>query len=203
MTKLHIVSILDRSGSMGGTETEVIGAYNAFIKEQAKIASDNSIKATATLVLFDDKYEEVYIKTPIEEAPELTNKVYFIRGMTALFDAVGKTIKSLEGKKKVIFFIETDGGENASKEYTKSSLQALVKQKTEDGWDFNFVGADLDAATVQTMGGVMGIAAGKTMAFGKSAEGYRDRNMSFSASTIAYVVGDTEASVVGDTDVST
>lgn len=192
MSKLHIVSILDRSGSMGGTETEVIGAYNAFIKEQSKITSDNGIKATATLILFDNEYEEVYLKTPIDETPELTKEVYFTRGMTALFDAIGKTIVSLEGKKKVIFFIETDGGENASREFSKDKLEALINKKKADGWDFNFVGADLSAATVASMAGAMGIDASKTMVFGKSAEGYSARNMSFSDATVAYVVGDTE-----------
>jgi len=192
MSKLHIVSILDRSGSMGGTEAEVIGAYNAFIKEQAKIAADNSVKATASLVIFDNQYEEVYLKTPIEEVPELTKEVYFTRGMTALFDAIGKAIKSMEGKKKVIFFIETDGHENASVEFNKTQLQALVKQKTEDGWDFNFVGADLDAASVGAMAGGMGIDANKTMAFGKTAMGYSQRNMSFAASTMNYIKEDSE-----------
>lgn len=183
---LHVVSILDRSGSMFGTENEVIGAYNAFIDDQKKIAKEKDIKIKTTLVLFDNQYEEVYSKVPVELTPELTNEVYFTRGMTAYFDAVGKTIASFEGKKKVIFFIETDGQENSSSEYTASSIKALVEKKKADGWDFNFVGADLSATQVQNMAGVLGIDSSKTVAFSKSAEGYTARNAMFSASTVAY-----------------
>lgn len=185
MSKLHIVSILDRSGSMGGTENEVIGAYNAFVKEQSKITKENNVEATMTLILFDNEYEEVYYKSPIDLVPELTSAVYYTRGMTALNDAIGKTITKFDGKKKVIFFIETDGQENASREYTAQNVKALVEKKKADGWDFNFVGADLNAQTTQLMGASLGIA--KTMAFDKSAIGYSSRNMSFADATVAYV----------------
>lgn len=184
MAKLHIVSILDRSGSMRGTEVEVIGAYNSFVKDQLKITEENGIEATMSLFLFDDKYEETYFKCPINTVPELTSEVYFTRGMTALYDAIGKTITKFEGKKKVIFFIETDGFENASKEFNATTLKSLVEKKKSEGWDFNFVGADLDSVTVANVGSMMGI--DKTMAFSKSADGYNTRNVNFSASTIAY-----------------
>lgn len=184
---LHIVSILDRSGSMTGTENEVIGAYNAFIEDQKKIAKEKDIKIKTTLVLFDNQYEEVYSKVPVEQTPELTNEVYFTRGMTAYFDAIGKTIAAFEGKKKVIFFIETDGQENASREYTASGVKDLVEKKKADGWDFNFVGADLSATQVQNMATMLGIDTSKTVAFNKSHDGYATRNAMFSASTVAYV----------------
>ena len=184
---LHIVSILDRSGSMQGSSTEVIGAYNAFIVDQKKIAQENNIKSKVTLILFDNEYEEVYVKHDIDNVPILDDKTYFPRGMTALYDAIGKTIAKFEGKKKVIFFIETDGFENASQEHTAASLKALVEKKKADGWDFNFVGADLDAATTATMASSFGIASSKTMSFDKSQTGYAARNLAFANATQSYV----------------
>lgn len=187
MEKLHIVSILDRSGSMGGTEKEVIGAYNAFVEEQKKLAEKNDIKADMTLVLFDNQYEQVYTKLRIDQVPTLDEKTYFVRGMTALYDAIGKTIAEFEGSKKVIFFIETDGYENSSKEFSQSTLRSIVEKKKAEGWDFNFVGADLDKATVQSMGSAFGIDASKTVAFDKSHLGYATRNAAFASATMAYV----------------
>ena len=190
MKTLHIASILDRSGSMGGTEAEVIGAYNEFIREQRKLAENKGYKVKATLVLFDNQYEMVYEDTNIKNVPKLDSNVYYTRGMTALYDAVGKTIATLDGKKKVMFFIETDGAENCSTEFTQSSIKALVEKKTTDGWDFNFVGADLSKAQTQQMGASMGLAANKTMNFDKSVMGYNTRNAAFAAATTAYVDGD-------------
>lgn len=187
---LHVVSILDRSGSMTGTENEVIGAYNAFIDEQKKIAKEKNIKIKTTLILFDNQYEQVYSKVPVDLTPQLTNEVYYTRGMTAYFDAIGKTIAAFEGKKKVIFFIETDGMENASREHTAYSVKALVEKKKADGWDFNFVGADLSATQVQNMATTLGIDSSKTMSFSKTHDGYAARNTSFAMATMAYVDGD-------------
>lgn len=184
---IHVVSILDRSGSMMGSQQEVIGAYNAFIEDQKKIASDKGVKIKTSLYLFDDRYEEVYAKVPVAQTPELNEETYTIRGMTALYDAVGKTINKFQDKKNVIMFIETDGYENSSQEFDQDSLQALVKEKTKGGWDFNFVGADLSKATTTQLGTRMGIDASKTMHFAKSAEGYATRNATFTASTMAYV----------------
>ena len=186
MSKLHIVSILDRSGSMGGTEKEVIGAYNAFVKEQIAITEKAGVEATMTLVLFDHIYERPYFKVPAHSVQELTSKEYFVRGMTALYDAIGKTIVDFEGKKKVIFFIETDGWENASVEFKGSKLKELIEKKTAEGWDFNFVGAALSFQDTAAMGGAMGIDASKTMSFDKSAVGYNARNTAFANATMLY-----------------
>lgn len=185
MSKLHLVSILDRSGSMGGTESEVIGAYNAFIKEQLVLLGDKNVESTATLVLFDNKVEEVYFQTPLHEVPELTSDVYFVRGMTALYDAIGTTIAKFEGEENVIFFIETDGAENSSHEYSGISLKAVVEAKKAAGWEFIFAGADLSYDVVQQMQGALGASA--SVAFSKTAQGYADRSMLFSASTVNYV----------------
>jgi hypothetical protein len=172
---------------MGGSEKEVIGAYNAFVAEQKAIVEKNAIKAKMSLILFDNQYDEVYTKLDITQVPVLDEKTYFVRGMTALFDAVGKTIAKFEGKKKVIFFIETDGQENSSREYTQSALKTLVEKKKADGWDFNFVGADLDSATAQSIGNSFGVSASKIDAFSKTTLGYQTRNASFAAATAAYV----------------
>jgi hypothetical protein len=184
---LHVVSILDRSGSMTGTENEVIGAYNDFVEKQKKIAKENNIKTKKTLVLFDNNYEEVYKKVDIESVPTLDDSVYYVRGMTALCDAIGKTIANFEGKKKVIFFIETDGAENASREYNLSSLKTLIEKKKADGWDFNFVGADLDSVTTTAMASSFSIDVSKAQAFAKNAGGYAARNNSWAAATTAYI----------------
>ena len=186
MTKTtHIISILDRSGSMAGSEAEVIGAYNAFIKEQQKLAKKENVTLKATLVLFDHLVETVYEKTPVEDVKELNNDTYNVRGTTALYDAVGQTINAFKDKKRVIFFIETDGWENSSKDYSSNSIKALVKQKTDSGWDFNFVGADLDSATSHSLGSSMGIS--KSSAFNKDATGYATRNVNFTLATSAYI----------------
>lgn len=193
MSTLHVVSILDRSGSMGGTEKEVIGAYNAFIAEQKNIANEKNIKSKVSLVLFDNQYEEVYSKIDVNDTPLLDDKTYYVRGMTALMDAIGKTIAKFEGKKKVIFFIETDGHENASREYNQSNLKALIEKKKKDGWDFNFVGADLDSMTTASMATSFGIDASKTMSFNKSYDGYATRNTAFASATMAYVDKDSKS----------
>jgi uncharacterized protein YegL len=184
---IHVVSILDRSGSMAGSQVEVVGAYNAFIETQRTISKEKGVAIKTTLVLFDDKYEEVYSKVPVDQTPELNKDVYYTRGMTALHDAIGKTISKFDNKKNVIFFIETDGFENASKEYTGTSVRALVEKKKTDGWDFNFVGADLDHATTNKMSNALGIDSSKTMAFSKSAAGYATRNVSFASATTSYI----------------
>lgn len=184
---VHVVSILDRSGSMGGSEKEVIGAYNAFIEKQREIAQTTNTKIKASLILFDDQYETVYTKTPVDQVQELNSTTYFVRGMTALLDAIGKSIQAFEGKEKVMFFIETDGHENASREFNHSTVKKLIDEKTKAGWDFNFVGADLSKADTASMASTIGISSGKTMAFAKSADGYSTRNMAFASAMNTYV----------------
>ena len=185
MSKFQIVSILDRSGSMAGTEVEVVGAYNALIKEQKELVAVNGVEAEVTLVLFDHDYELVYSSKPINDVPELTLDTYFARGMTALYDAIGKTILLFGGEEKVIFFIETDGIENASQEFTSQSLSELIEKKKKDGWDFNFVGADLTVAYTHMVGTSLSI--DKTFAFDKSALGYATRNVALNLATEAYI----------------
>ena len=118
---MNIVFLLDRSGSMSGSESDTIGGYNSFLNEQRK----KNINTKITTVLFDDKYELLHNQKSINEVKNLTEKDYYVRGCTALLDAIGITIKNIEkntDNEKVLFVITTDGLENASHEYTKEQV---------------------------------------------------------------------------------
>jgi len=144
---VEIVAILDRSGSMSSLIEETITGYNAFIKEQKEVGP-----AKVTLAIFDDRYDVLYGRIDINEVPKLTKVDFYARGMTALRDAVGKTIQTVHGGRrngetpdKTLVFIVTDGYENASTEYTHDDIRKLVKKRTKKGWEFFFMGADIDA----------------------------------------------------------
>ena len=142
-TKIYI--ILDRSGSMDICKNDTIGGFNSFIKTQKNITEDN---ANISLYQFDNHYDVVYENKNIQDVPLLTNKTFIPRGGTALLDAIGKTINNIGSKKdneSIIVVILTDGEENSSKEYTKSHINDLIKNKRELGWEFVFIGANQDA----------------------------------------------------------
>lgn len=152
MSLTEIIFILDRSGSMKGLEEDTIGGFNGFIEGQSKLAG----KTLVTTVLFDDKYEVLWTGIDAQEV-KLTKKEYFVRGMTALLDAVGKTILDVghrlsetpqsQKPAKVIFVITTDGKENASREFTYPMVKKLIEDhRQEHNWDFIFLGANIDAA---------------------------------------------------------
>ena len=134
-----VVFILDRSGYMQGTEKDTIGGYNGYIKDF------KNKNAKITTVLFDDRYEMITKRQDVKEVPELTEKQYFVRGCTALLDAVGKTIKYMEEEKakKVIFIITTDGYENASHKFNKEQIKEMIQGHKE--WEFMYIGADIDS----------------------------------------------------------
>ena len=121
--EMDIVFLLDRSGSMGGIETDTIGGYNSYINEQKK----NNAKVTT--ILFDDKYEMLTKREDIKNIKKLTNKEYYVRGCTALLDAIGNTINFMDKEKanKVMFVITTDGMENASKEFTRAKIKEMIQ----------------------------------------------------------------------------
>ncbi len=155
----ELVFILDRSGSMTGLEGDTIGGFNSMLKKQKAQEGE----ANVTTVLFDNQYELLHDRIDIRAVAELTDDQYFTRGSTALLDAVGLTIQKLKNVLKntseeyraenVIFVITTDGEENASKEYNYRQISKLIKEQTKAGWEFLFLGANIDAAeTAQSMG---------------------------------------------------
>ena len=124
---------------MSGMESDTIGGYNGYLKNMKKR------NAKVTTVLFDDKYEMITKRENINNVKELTKKVYYTRGSTALLDAIGKTIKFMdnENPKKVMFIITTDGLENSSIEYNKIQIKELIEGHK--NWEFIFLGADIDS----------------------------------------------------------
>ena len=136
---MDIVFLLDRSGSMGGMESDTIGGYNSYLNEQR----GKNVKVTT--ILFDDQYEILHERKNIKEVHDLTKKEYYVRGCTALLDAIGKTISLMdkEGAKKTIFIITTDGLENASREYNKEQIKSLIEKHKD--WEFMYIGADIDS----------------------------------------------------------
>lgn len=150
----ELIFILDRSGSMGGLESDTIGGYNAMLKKQM----DAEGSAYITTVLFDDEYELLHDRINLKGVKPITEKEYFVRGTTALLDAVGKSIQKIvnvqrntsddEKAEKVLFVITTDGLENASREYSYTKVRAMIeKQKSRYGWEFIFLGANIDAVS--------------------------------------------------------
>ena len=149
----ELVFILDRSGSMAGLETDTIGGFNAMIEKQKKEAGE----ALVTTVLFDNESVTVHDRIPLQEVPPLTETEYFTRGCTALLDAVGGTIRHIANihryirredvPERTLFVITTDGYENASRYYDYDKVRRLIEhEKTKYGWEFLFLGANIDAA---------------------------------------------------------
>lgn len=150
----ELVFVLDRSGSMEGLAADTIGGYNTMIDKQKKEKGD----ALVTTVLFDDKYKMLYNGIDLQKVEPLTEKQYYARGMTALYDAVGRTISCIDEKYsmlpdslipgKILFVIMTDGMENASEKYEADTIKSMIKQHKEKGWEFVFIGANIDAVEV-------------------------------------------------------
>ncbi|RFU61775.1 vWA domain-containing protein [Peribacillus glennii] len=148
----EIIFLLDRSGSMAGLESDTIGGFNALLEKQCKREGETIL----TAVLFDDKYEILWNGIDANNA-RLTDKEYYVRGCTALLDAVGKTILDVghrlsemseeQRPGKVIFVITTDGMENASREFNYDTVKELINHQQEKySWEFIFIGANIDAA---------------------------------------------------------
>lgn len=156
----ELVFILDRSGSMSGLESDTIGGYNSMLAKQRDGAGEVKI----TTVLFDDQYELLHDRADISTVPFITTKDYYVRGMTALLDAVGKTIhRMVQAQQKdglerasdnVMFVIITDGQENSSREFKHKQVKQLIEhQKALHGWEFIFLGANIDAVeTAEQLG---------------------------------------------------
>lgn len=175
---VHIVCILDRSGSMSSLQTEVINSFNTFLKEQQAEKG----KAFLTLVLFDDRYDIIHDRVNIKDVPKLDSQTYFARGMTGLYDAIGKTVNSIIDK-DVMVLIQTDGYENSSQEYNQKAIKELITKKENLGWDFIFLGANIDT---MAEGSKMGLAASKSVSFQANSAGVEMAYMTMDMSTKAY-----------------
>ena len=147
----EIVFILDRSGSMSGLEADTIGGYNSLIAKQKKEEGE----AYISTVLFDDTCEVLHDRVPLDRILPMTDKEYYVRGCTALLDAVGGAIHHIgnvhkyareeDRPEKTLFIITTDGMENASRKYTYEKVKHMVeRQKEKYGWEFLFLGANID-----------------------------------------------------------
>lgn len=148
----ELVFILDRSGSMSGLESDTIGGFNSVLAKQKSEVGEANI----TTVLFDDKYELLHDRYNLNKVSMITEKEYFVRGTTALLDAIGKTIHKMgkaqkyaaddDRAEKVMFVIITDGMENASFKYSYDQIKNMIdRQKEKYGWEFIFLGANIDA----------------------------------------------------------
>ena len=159
-----IVFLLDRSGSMYGSEEDTIGGFNSYI-EKMKVHD-----AKVTTVLFDDRYQVLHDGINIKDIKPLTRNEYFTGGCTALLDAIGKTITRIDnnGCGKVIFIITTDGLENASTEYSKATIKKMIKNHK--NYEFIYIGAGIDSFAE---GGSIGISKSNIANFSKSSKGIK------------------------------
>ena len=157
----EVVFILDRSGSMGGLESDTIGGFNSMLKKQ----QEEEGEAIFSTVLFDDQVEILHDRIKIGDVRPITNKEYNVRGCTALLDALGGTIRHIkdvqkaldkeERPEKTLIIVTTDGLENASKKFTFDKVRKLVeKQREKHGWEFLFLGANMDAIQVAGQFGI-------------------------------------------------
>ena len=171
----EIVFILDRSGSMSGLEKDTIGGFNSLLEKQKKEAGE----AIVSTVLFDDSQEVLHDRVKLDEIKPITEKEYYVRGCTALLDAVGGAIHHIgnvhkyareeDRPEKTLFIITTDGMENASRRYTYDRVKKMVeRQKKKYGWEFLFLGANMDAIEVA---GRFGIGADRAVNYECDSEG--------------------------------
>ena len=149
----ELVFILDRSGSMSGLEKDTIGGFNSMIEKQKREEGE----ALVSTVLFDNESVVIHDRLPLGRVPRMTEKEYFTRGCTALLDAVGGAIHHIgnihkyarkeDVPEKTMFIITTDGYENASRRYDYEKVRKMIgRQKEKYGWEFLFLGANIDAA---------------------------------------------------------
>jgi len=147
----ELVFVLDRSGSMRGMERAVIGGFNRLLEKQRRAPG----RAVVSLELFDDRFDVVYDREELGRVRPLTEREYYTRGCTALLDAVGRAIRHIARKQRearaeerpghTLFVINTDGLENASREYSRERIREMVREEGKHGWEFLFLGANIDS----------------------------------------------------------
>ena len=156
----ELVFILDRSGSMSGLEADTIGGFNAMLERQKKEPGE----AYVSTYLFDNTAELIHDRLPVKDVPAMTDKEYSVRGRTALLDTIGRAIDHIKDihryarpedvPEHTLFVITTDGMENASHHYSVDRVKAMIEhEKAKYGWEFLFLGANIDAvATARHIG---------------------------------------------------
>lgn len=148
----ELVFILDRSGSMCGLEADTIGGFNSMIEKQKKEKGE----ALVSTILFDNESEVIHDRVPISKIQPLSEKDYYVKGCTALLDAIGQGVHHIKNvhkyareedkPEKTLFVITTDGMENASRHYDSARVKKMIEeQKEKFGWEFLFLGANIDA----------------------------------------------------------
>jgi len=176
---VEMVFILDRSGSMRGIEADTVGGCNSLIEKQKQAPGE----ALVSLVLFDDQFEVVHHRRVIASLEPLTKDTYYVRGSTALVDAIGRGIEKIKHvhrqlgqdntPEKTMFVITTDGQENASKQYNSHVIKRLISEQQEKfGWEFLFLGANIDAFTTAMD---LGIQRNRAANFEASQEGVKQK----------------------------
>jgi len=188
--RTHIICILDSSGSMSSIMSDSIGGFNQFLKEQRELPDE----ATITVALFDSNrnYQLLYDNVDIKKAKDLTSKEWYPRGMTALYDAIGKTINTDkarlarlgdEAPSKVLVCVVTDGHENDSIEYSVNDIKKLIKDCEKQDWNFLYLAANQDAFAV---GSGFGISYGNTYTYTASADGVANMSNTLNSASVMY-----------------
>ena len=171
----EIVFILDRSGSMSGLEADTIGGFNSMIEKQRKADGE----ALVSTVLFDNMSEVIHDRVNIHDIKPMTDRDYTVRGCTALLDAIGGAIHHISNVHKyarpedvpehTLFIITTDGMENASRFYSSDRVKQMIeRQKAKYGWEFLFLGANMDAVKEAAR---FGISSDRAVRFENDAQG--------------------------------
>ncbi len=188
--RTHIICILDSSGSMSKIMSDSIGGFNTFLEQQRNLPDD----ATITVALFDSytNYQILYDNVNIKEAKDITSKEWYPRGLTALYDAIGKTINADkarlaklgdEAPSKVLVCIITDGLENDSREYKIDAIKKLIKDCENDDWNFVYLAANQDAFAV---GSGFGISVGNTYTYTTTTDGIYNMSNTLNTATVSY-----------------
>ena len=188
--RTHIICILDSSGSMSSIMSDSIGGFNSFLKEQRELPDE----ATITVALFDSNrnYQLLYDNVDINKAKDITSKDWYPRGLTALYDAIGKTINAdkaklaklgVEAPAKVLVCVVTDGLENDSVEYQVSDIKKLIKDCEKDDWNFMYLAANQDAFDV---GRGFGISYGNTHNYTATMDGVTNMSATLTGAAVSY-----------------
>ena len=197
----ELVFILDRSGSMGGLESDTIGGFNSMIAKQKAQGK----RINVTTVLFDDEVDMIHDRFPVEVIGPLTEEEYFVRGCTALLDAIGTAIGKMENVQKhlpedhragkILFVITTDGLENSSEHFTQAQIKRKIEEKKACGWEFLFLGANIDAGREAEK---IGIARNRSVTYENDSKGVKLNFKAVGQAISKAVASDTKMNFMDD-----